>query len=105
MKPMELTYGYEGFQEIRDFLKNNYHKGYTLSIYDNIEKATIEVICDFDSMVNVIIYVSNTENNFPAWIGVDELSESYVVGMDFLRGYLRTPSVCEWKDDRLVERK
>ena len=90
--------------EIKDFLEKNYNKDYTLSIYNNLEQATIEVICDFDRMVDVILYVVNVEHDFPAWIGVNELSDSYVVGMDFTRGRLRTPSVCEWKDGRLVEK-
>lgn len=105
MLPVQLAYGNDGFKEISDFLKNNYHKDYTLSIFNSLEQATIEVICDFDSMVDVIMYVSNVEHDFPVWIGVNELSDSYVVGMDFTRGHLHTPSVCEWKDGRLVERK
>lgn len=101
---VQLTYGDEGFKEIKDFLKKNYHEDYTLSIYNNLEQSTIEVICDFDSMMDVILYVTNVEHDFPAWIGVNELSDSYVVGMDFTRGRLHTPSVCEWKDGRLVEK-
>ena len=104
MEPVKLTYGNEGFEEIRKFLKDNHNKEYTLSIYDNQEQATIEVICDFDSMVNVIAYVSNVEHDFPEWIAVNELSDSYVVGMNFTRGTLKTPSVYEWKDNKLVQK-
>ena len=70
MLPVQLTYGNEGFKEIKDFLKKNYHEDYTLSIYNNLEQSTIEVICDFDSMMDVILYVTNVEHDFPAWIGV-----------------------------------
>ncbi|MEE0989630.1 MAG: hypothetical protein U0L02_09750 [Kandleria vitulina] len=104
MLPVKLTYGNEGFEEIRNFLNKNYNKEYTLSIYNNLEQATIEVICDFESMVDVIAYVSNVEHDFPEWIGVNELSDSYVVGMNFTRGNLRTPSVCEWNDNKLIEK-
>ena len=105
MLTLQLTYGNEGFKEIKDFLNQNYHQDYTLSIYNNIEHSVIEVICDFDSMVDVILYVTSIEHDFPAWISVNELSDSYVVGMDFIKGYLHTPSVCEWKDGRLVEKR
>lgn len=104
MLPVQLTYGNEGFKEIQEFLRQNYHKGYTLSIYNVCEQATIEIICTYEDMLDVIIYVSNVEHNFPAWIVVNELSNSYVVGMDFTQGHLQTPSICEWKDDRLVEK-
>ena len=104
MFPVLLTYGKEGFKEIQDFLKQNYHKDYTLSIYNNCEQATVEVICAYEEMLDVIMYVTNMEHDFPAWIGVNELSDSYVVGMDFTRGRLHTPSICEWKEGRLVEK-
>lgn len=104
MLPVKLTYGNEGFEQIKKFLEKNYNKEYTLSIYNTLEQATIEVICDFDNMVDVIAYVSNVEHDFPEWIGVNELSDSYVVGMNFTRGDLKTPSVYEWKDNKLIEK-
>ena len=102
MQPVKLTYGNEGFKEISKFLEENYDEEYTLSIYDIMGQATIEVVCDFNSMLDVIAYVSNVEHDFPEWIGVNELSDSYVVGLKFARGTLKTPSVCEWKDSKLV---
>ena len=104
MKPIQLTYGVESTQEISDFLKKNYQKDYTLSIYNILEQSTIEVICDFDSMLDVILYVVGIEHDFPAWIGVNELSDSYVVGLRFTRGRLHTPSICEWKNGELIEK-
>ena len=103
MLPLRLTYGNEGFKEIKDFLNQNYHKDYTLSIYNNLEQSAMEVICDFDSMMDVIFYVVNVEHDFPAWIGVNELSDSYVVGLNFTRGHLHTPSVYKWKGGKLIE--
>ena len=104
MLPVKLKYGNEAFEQIRKFLEENYNKEYTLSIYNNLEQATVEVICDFESMVEVIAYVSNVEHDFPEWIGVNEISESYVVGMNFSRGNLKTPSVYEWKEDKLIKK-
>ena len=66
--------------------------------------STVYVICAYEDMLDVIIYVTNVEHDFPAWIGVNELSDSYVVGMNFTRGHLHTPSICEWKGGRLVEK-
>lgn len=72
-----------------------------MSIYNNCKQATVEIICTYEDM---LLYVTNVEHDFPAWIGVNELSNSYVVGMDFTRGYLYTPSVCERNGSRLVEK-
>ena len=99
-----LTYGNEGFKEIRKFLERNYHQDYTLSIYDTLGQDAVEVICDYDSMVDVIAYVSNAEHDFPEWIGVNDLSESYVVGMSFTRGNIKTSSVYEWREKSLLSK-
>ena len=93
MKMMKLTYGTESFNEIQEFLNNNYYEGYTLSIYNNIERSTAEIICSFDQILNVITYISNIEHNFPVWISVNELTDSYVVGLDFIKGHIHTPSI------------
>ena len=102
MIPVKLKYGEEGFEQIEKFLKNNKHDGYTLSIYDGIEKATTEVVCKFDEMVDVIKFVSMIEHDFPEWIGTNKFSDSYVVGMNFTRGEIPTPSVSVWSKDKLV---
>lgn len=102
MVPMRLTYGNGGFNEIRDFLKQHYSKDYTLSIFDTITQTTIEVIYHFDDMVDVIVYVANVEHDFPAWIGINEISESYVIGIAFTRGRLSTPSIRKWKNNTLM---
>ena len=54
-------------------------------------------------MLDVTAYVVNLEHDFPAWIGINELSESYVVGLTFTRGHISTMSVYEWKNNRLVK--
>lgn len=97
-------FGHEGYEEIKEFLNKNYHEGYTLSIYNKLDQNTVEVICDFKNMLDVISYVSNVEHDFPEWIGVNELSESYVVGIDFTRGHIKTPSVYEWNNETLIFR-
>lgn len=105
MLPVQLTYGNERFREIQEFLKQNYHKDYTLSIYNNLEETTVEIACEHEDMLDVIMYVTSAEHDFPAWIGGNELSDSYVVGMDYTRGNIHTPPICKWKDGRLVEKQ
>ena len=102
MKPEKLTNGQEGFNEIRDFLNKHYNENYTLSIFDTMKEVNIEVVCNFSEMVDVIMYVSNMEHDFPAWIGVNELSDSYVVGLAFTRGHLEAPSIYKWENNKLI---
>lgn len=102
MVPIQLTYGHESYKEISEFLTKNEHTNYTLSIYNNLEQATMKVLCDFDDMINVIVHVSNIEHEFPTWIGVNELSDSYVVAIDFTKGVFHTPCICEWKENKLI---
>ena len=45
MLPVKLIYGNEGFKGIQEFLKQNYHKDYTFSIYNNGKQATVDIIC------------------------------------------------------------
>lgn len=39
----KLTCGNGGIKEIQEFLKRNYHKDYTLSIYNNCEQSSRSV--------------------------------------------------------------
>lgn len=102
MRPVKLTYGEKGMSEIRSFLNEHKEDDYTLSIYNILEEATMEIMCSFEEMLDVIMWVSSLEHDFPAWIGKNELSDSYVVGMNFTRGNLRTPSVYKWENGKLV---
>ena len=101
MTPIKLTYGVEGFKEIKKFLNDNYNEEYTLSIYDIAASSTAEIMCDFNEMLDVIMLVSNVEHDFQAWIGVNELSDSYVVGLRFTRRNIETPAVYRFKDNTL----
>lgn len=102
MQRLELTYGNEGFKEISDFLKDNCHKDYSLSIFDINQSSTIDIECDFVDMVTVISFVSSIEHDFPAWIDIDELSNSYIVGLEFTRGSLSSGSYI-WKNNTLMK--
>lgn len=100
MTPKTLTYGNEGFLEIEQFLSKNRRDDYTLSIYNILEGCTMEIDCPFEEMLQAITTVTNIEHDFPAWIGINELSESYVVGLNFTRGSLETPGVYKFEDGK-----
>ena len=104
MEPMQLTYGTEGFKEIQDFLSINKKEGYTLSLFDMMTQTTAEIECTVGEMLPIIMQVTNMEKDFPAWIGINELTKSYVVGMNFTRGRLHT--LCEYKyvDGNIIEK-
>lgn len=91
-----LTYGFDGFDELKSFLIENRHDDYTLLIYDLMTNQTVEVFCNFEDIPDVIGIFASTEHDFPAWIGIYPLSNSYAVGMNFTRGRLSDMSVCKY---------
>jgi hypothetical protein len=103
MEPLRLTYGIEGFQEIQNFLRENRKEGYTLSLYDMMTQTTAEIECTVGEILPIIMQVTNMEKDFPAWIGINELTESYVVGLNFTRGRLHTLSSYKYIDGNLEE--
>lgn len=103
MNNIELTYGNEGFKEIQDFLSKNHKEGYTLSIFDMITQTTAEIDCEFNQVLPIIMQVTNMEKDFPAWIGINNLTKSYVVGLNFSRGRLHTLSSYKYIDGKLKE--
>jgi hypothetical protein len=94
---IELTYGPDAFSEIRNFLEENHFRGFTLSVFDVLSDDTVEVECDFDEIVSAIAYISNVEHDFPNWIGVNLLSQSYVVGLAFGKGCIPTHAIFNYK--------
>lgn len=104
MKLGKLTYGVEGFKEIEAYLRQFKQEGYTLSIFDIMKQSTAEIECSFDDMLKVIELVSSIEHDFPAWIGTNDLSESYVVGMNFTRGKIETPAAYKFEDNKLTKK-
>lgn len=91
-----LTCGLECFEELKEFLSENMHTDYTLSIYDLMTNETVEVFCNFEDIPDVVSIFASAEHDFPAWVGVNRLSDSYVVGMNFTRGRLSDMLVCKY---------
>lgn len=79
-----------GVSELVDsFISENWHEGYTLSIYDAKTHKVIEVKCPISVMPKVVDYIYNLENGTPlTFIGANHLAESYVVEMSISRGLL-----------------
>ena len=100
MAHKKLTYGPEGLAEIGEFLVENRHEGYTLSLYNMMEECTAEIACSKEDMLAAIGAAVDLEHDFPSWIGVNEMTESYVVGLNFTRGNLETPGLYEFKGGR-----
>lgn len=99
----KLTYGTEGYKEIEEFLNESAHKDYSLSIFDTLSNCTMEIICPFEEMLSAIVFISSTEHDFPEWIGANDLSESYVVGMKFTRGVFHTPGYYKCENGKLID--
>ena len=69
------------------FIKKYPHKDYSLAIFDTNTQNILESDCDFDDIPQKIDYIYKLENGRPlTFIGVDSLSERYVVGMSLFRG-------------------
>lgn len=101
MFSVSLTYGNEGFREIGYFFSENFHKDFTLSLFNIINGRTAEILCPFEDMLDVIMLATNIEHDFPRWIAVNELSESYVVGLHFTRGRIKSPAGYRYENGKL----
>ena len=88
MEVKYLNYGQKVFEEMKEFIDGTNMSSYTLSIYDIGSRVTIEIACNFEDMLECIVNISNIEHDFPHWIGKNDISESYVVGMNITRGRL-----------------
>ena len=102
MNILRLTYGDKSFKEIDSFLKKNKNEKYTLSVFDMLTNTTAEIQCRLDEILNVLCYVTDMEHDYPAWIGTNPLTNSYVVGLNFTRGRIRTGANYEWKNNKLI---
>lgn len=101
---MQLTYGNEGFAEIKSFILDNNHKNYSLAINDELSGSRIEVLCDIIDIPDVVSFISTLEHDFPDSIVTDEQGKRYIVNMKFVKGRLKVPYVYEWKRGRLLEK-
>ncbi len=102
MKELKLSNGQKSFDEINKYLLNNFKESYSLSLYDILSESTAEIECTKDNMLSAIMLASNTEHDFPEWIGINELTDSIVVGMNFTKGNLRTNCSYKYIDKKFI---
>ncbi len=72
---------------IQLFIQKHNHPNFTLSIFDTVTNKTIEIDCLIDEMPTLVDYIYHLEKGTPlAFIGINSVSDSYVVGMRISRG-------------------
>ena len=85
-----VSYSPEDFNAIKEFISENYHEDYTVSIYDSLSGCTLEItntVKDaLNDIIDVVCYISSKEHTFVNWIGINSITKSYVISMDFTRG-------------------
>lgn len=85
------------------FIQKYFHKGWTLSIYDELSQSTIEVDCELPDMSTIVSYIYNLEHAAPmTFIGENPMTESYVVGMNCTRGRIDIPGAYKAQDGKLI---
>lgn len=78
-----------GSSIVKDFIDENKYDDYTLSIYDEITKNTIEIDAKINEMPIIVSMVYKVEHATPmTFIGVNKLTKSYVVGMNLTKGHI-----------------
>ena len=101
VKDISLPTG--GISELVEaFINEFHHNEYTLSIFDNNTTNTIEIDCDLAEMPQIVDYIYHQEKAMPlTFIGLSNLSESYVVGMSLSRGRIEFGAY-KFKDGKLL---
>ena len=78
-----------GISIAEEFIDKNKHEDYTLSVYDETTKNTIEVEANINEMPVIISDIYRIEHATPmTFIGVNKLTKSYVVGMTLAKGHI-----------------
>ena len=85
---LAVTDGGAGFMEA--FIKQYRHNDYTLSIFDSSTNQTVGIMCAVDNMPRIVSYIYHLEHATLSFIGLNSLTESYVVGMSLTRGRIES---------------
>ncbi|WP_308587894.1 hypothetical protein [uncultured Slackia sp.] len=93
-----------GYSTVKSFIEQHKHDGWTLSVFDELTKATIEVDCELSEMPQIVAYIYNIEHAAPmTFIGENPASESYVIGMTCTRGRFSIPGAYKAEDGKLTD--
>lgn len=69
-------------------------------MYDSITSKTMEISADVIDFIDVVTIVTNVEHSIINFIGLNSISSSYVIGLDFTRGHFEF-GVYEYKNKQL----
>lgn len=76
-----------GYSLMKQFISENPHEDFTLSIYDAYTQSATEIYCPLEEMPQIVSAVYHHERATPMiFIGENIISMSYVVGMHCTRG-------------------
>ena len=84
----DLSLALGGISElVEQFINENYHDDFSLSIYDDGTGKTIEIECRISEMPQLVSRIYHIEHGTPiSFIGVNSLTNCYVVGMTISKG-------------------
>lgn len=86
---LDLAIADAGKSIIQAFIEDNLHESYSLSIFDILTENTVEIECDVNQIPQIVSYVYRAEHGTPLnFIGINSLTNSYVVGMSFTKGHI-----------------
>lgn len=89
---------------VEGFINKYKHDNYYLSIYDTNSSNLVNIECKLEEMPYIIEYVYQTEHASPlTFIGVTDVTESYVVGMTFAKGRIEFGDYV-FKDRKLIKK-
>lgn len=102
VKDMDLATHDDGKAMMEKFIEEYKQPDYTLSIFDNLTKRTIEIDAPLSEMPKIVAYIYRIEKAAPlTFIGANSATKSYVVGMSLTRGNLKCPGSYKAEDGQL----
>lgn len=76
-----------GYKIVEKFIETNKYEDYSLSIYDKLTTKTIEIEANIKEFPEIVSNIYAIEHATPLYfIGVNSLTNSYVVGMNLTKG-------------------
>ena len=84
---LAITDGGRSF--MKKFIEQYRHEEYSLSLFDQLSNRTIEIEAKLQDMPDIVSEIYNIEHAAPLYfIGDNELTKSYVVGMNMAKGII-----------------
>lgn len=72
---------------VESFINQYSRPGFSLSIFDTNTSKTIEIACNIGEIPRIVEYIYSIEKGTPlTFIGMNSMTESYVVGMSMSMG-------------------